>query len=48
MVKEIFIIPKESGSDLKQLDLLLVSLAAVWRGRWGEEEEVVCAAVGGE
>lgn len=43
MVKEIFIIPKESVSDLNQIDLLLISLSAVWRGREGEKE-VGCAS----
>lgn len=42
VVKEIFIIPKESVSDLNQIDLLLISLSAVWRGREGEKEVGGC------
>lgn len=32
--KQIFIIPKESVSDLKWLHFLLLFLAAVWRGKY--------------
>lgn len=45
MVKELSIIAKESVSDLKQLNLLLVSSATAWRGRRGEEEVVYDAGI---
>lgn len=42
--EEIFIIPKESVSDLKQLNLLLTSLAWCGRDKMSQGGEVACVA----